>query len=139
MDPASVVGLLASVTQLAAQVFKVITGLHKYCRDVRAAPARSEQLQREFNNLSKFVTQLQSILGTNSNTLSRPSLEAEIRGFNEMLQEILRRTALRNTRGIQRLTWPFKEAETEEFIVRIERFKSSVNLVITVAQTYDSS
>ena len=137
MDPVSGIGLAASVGQLADLAFKVFTNLHKYYRDFEEAPRRSKQLRKEVKRMFTLATDLYELFEAHPRKLQRPSLVADVREFNEMLQEMLGRTSVERSRGLQRFKWPFKEVEHQEFLRKIERFKSSFSLVISIMQRYN--
>jgi hypothetical protein len=136
MDPVTAIGLVASIGQLASLAVQVFTNLHKYYRDFEQAPKRSRQLRRELDRTFVLVTEVQSTFEANPCELLRPSLESEVEEFKEVLQEMLNRASPQNIKGLRRLKWPFREAENDEFIARIERFKSSFSLVMNIADAY---
>lgn len=136
MEPVTAAGLAGSVAGLADLAFKVFSNLHKYYRDVRSAPAQSEQLRRELDAMLDLITVMQETFEANPNELLRPSLAAEVNDFEAMLQDMMRRTQPRNTQGLQRLRWPFREDENKYYISRIERFKLSFSLVMNITQMY---
>ena len=137
MDPITAVGFTTTVAQLADLAFAVFTNLHKYYRNFESAPKRSEQLRRELDHMLDLLTDLQDIFKKNPNESLRRSLELEVKDFDGLLQDLLNRTKPQNTKGFQRLKWPFKEAENEELIRRIERFKSSFSLAMNACQRFD--
>jgi DNA repair exonuclease SbcCD ATPase subunit len=137
MDPITVVGFAANVAQLVDLALAVFTNLHKYSRNFESAPKRSEQLRREVNHVVDLLADLQDIFKKNPNEFLRRSLELEVKELEVLLRELQSRTNPQNTKGFQRLKWPFKEAENEDLIRRIERFKSSFNLAMNISQTYN--
>jgi hypothetical protein len=133
MDPITAVGLVASVAQLADLMLRIVTNLHNYYRDFEAAPRCSAQLRTELKRLFLLVSDLEEL---SEAKLRRFSIEAELKDMVQLLQEMQSRLTPRHTRGLKRLQWPFREAENKEFLNRIERFKSSVNIILNIEQTY---
>lgn len=136
MDPIGAVGLAASAAQLATLAGAVLTNLYQYCRNVAMAPKYSEQLRRELGIVCDLLVDLQMVFEANVHRLSRPSLNTEFQDFNEILQELMRRTTPKQTKGKERLMWPLRQDENARFLSRIERFKSSYSLLLNIIQAY---
>lgn len=139
MDPITGVGFAASIAQLATLAFAVFTNLRKYYRNFESAPKRCEQLRKELDHMIDLLADLQEIFTESPNESLRCSLELEVKDFDGFLRDLLNRTKPQNTQGFQRFKWPFKEAENEELIKRMERFKSGFSLAINISQRRDPS
>lgn len=135
MDPVTGVGLAASAAQLAEVVFKVFSNLYKYYRDVKSAPANSEQLRHELDTMVDLLGLLQESLDKNRGEVLAATFNTELKEFESMLRTMLKRTTPDRTVGIQRLKWPFKTEENARYIARIERIKSSLSLVMNTMHT----
>lgn len=131
MDAVTGVGLAASVVQLADLVFEVFSNLHKYYRDIKSAPANSEQLRRELDTMVDLLALLQESLDKNLGDRLGASFDSELNQFQSTIQTMLERTTPDRTIGIQRLKWPFKKEENIRYIARIERIKSSFSLAMS--------
>jgi hypothetical protein len=137
-----IVGLLASVAQLADLTLKVFTNLYRFYGDLKNAPVRSAELREELGTILSVIETLKEALDQNTRTnpnLGRGILETTVAQFVKLLQEMERRIAAHRTSVIQRLKWPFDERENKQFVERIERYKNTFNLALNVSQTYYSN
>lgn len=136
LDPITGLSLASSVAQIADLTFKLFTNLHKYYRDIRAAPTRSRELRMEVDAMLDLITELHETFERNPQGLYRPSLKEGVNEFRWMLEEMVRRTLPEKAAVLQRLKWPFKETENRDFLFRIERFKTSFIMVMNISQKY---
>jgi hypothetical protein len=101
-----------------------------------AAPRRSEELRLGIDTLVRLLPELRDAFEADIDETKKDSLKAEIKEFEAVLRELLERTTPQKVKGIQRLKWPFKEAENARYISRIEIFKTNFALVMTVGHRY---
>lgn len=132
---AEAIGLASALAGLANLTLQIFTNLYQFYEDVRSAPARSDQLRTEVGSLLDLCKVLQDIVEVQNESL-KTSLTEHINGFNATLNEMSLRTRPKNAKGVQRFKWCFKAYENMEYISRIERFKSSLNMILHMNETY---
>jgi hypothetical protein len=132
---AEAVGLAGSIAGLANIALSIVSSLYKYGVDVKSAPTQSEQLRKELSELQTLCQIVEGNVGVTKDGLPE-MLEGQIKEFRRTLEAMLIRAAREKTAGLRRLKWPFDKAENAEYIARIERFKSTLHLIMNVDQTY---
>ena len=132
---AEAVGLAASVGSLASLALSIVSALYKYGSDFKSAPAHSEQLRKELGDLRTLCELVEKTVEVTTKGLPE-SLDAQIAGFKTTLEDMLKRAAAERTSGLRRLRWPFDKAENMEYIAKIERFKSMLNIILNIDQRY---
>ena len=132
IDP---VGLAASVASLAELAFAIASALYKYSGDVKNAPDQSEQLRKELGDLQTICKIVQESVEVETKGLPE-ALGTQVVAFKATLDMMLKRAAIEKTSGLRRLKWPFTKSENVEYIIKIERFKSTLNLIVNIDQTY---
>ena len=130
MDPVTVIGLTASVTQLAHQTFKIFGNLSSYYRDVRKAPKRSKELRDEIDLLTHILVIIRDSQFDSIAAQHWPMFQETFRMLEALLQDLYRLTEPKETSGIGQLKWPFSQAENAAQINKIERLKSNLNLLL---------
>src|SRR5579859_2470604 len=124
MDPASIVGLVASVAQLAQLALGVFSNLNTFYRKARRAPERSRKLRDGLDSLRDLLEDVHHALKNGPPTRTLQSPPKEFHDMIQLLQGLRDRTAQKETQGfIRRLQWPFREDENEEIIQHIEHLK----------------
>jgi len=139
MDPVTAVGLATSADQLVALVGKVLISLYRYGGDVKEAPRRSAKLRDELSTTISLLGLVEEALKERPQVvvaLHGPSLVQTMSQFRELLETLERKIQADVTRGIRRLTWPFKKEEIDVHISRIERYKATFSLVLNIQQVY---
>lgn len=133
MDPVTGVGLAASVAQLAGLAKDVVSAMYQYFDAVNNAPKRSLELRQEMSTICDLLNSLELILdSTPTSSPSLDSLKNSLPEFAGMLREMKARTDSSQVKGVKRLMWPFKRDENERLLSRIERYKSSLHMVLTI-------
>jgi len=132
---AEAVGLAGSIAGLASIALSIVSSLYKYGGDVKSAPARSEELRTELSELQTLCKIVEDNVRVTKDGLPE-ALEGQIKEFRRTLEAMLIRAAREKTAGLRRLKWPFDKAENAEYVARIERFKSTLHLIMNVDQTY---
>lgn len=130
MDPVTAIGLIASVGQITEGTVKLAIKLTHYFHDVKNAPARSQELRSELRTLASILSLIQETLQIDSRALR--TLEYSIDEFQELLAELSIRIAPERTEGFNKLKWPFTATENEKILAKIERYKSTFNIALTL-------
>lgn len=136
LDAVAVVGLVSGVATLADAIIEVFKCLSQYWRDIESAPRRSEELRREIDTLFSLIPKLRDAFDADVDDITKEHLKSEVDDLVAMLQKLLERIKPNKVKGIRRLKWPFKEAENSRYISKIERFKSTFSMLMTVGQRY---
>ena len=141
MDPATALGVAAAAAQFLVLAVQVTKALKQYFTDVFEAESQVIELRSEMAILYGVVSQLQFIIETaphDTNSLSNPSslhstfMDA-IWILGEMMNKINAVTGA-NPRLSQKLKWPFKAAEVDEYITKLRRHKATMSLAIQTQQ-----
>jgi Fungal N-terminal domain of STAND proteins len=133
-----VVGVIASVAQLADYTGLVLVKLHTFCHTVKDAPTQAKQIRDELQAVISVLHSLGKIEQQKRicHSLQVFRLDAVAAGFNETLKNIERRLRPNRTTGFRRLTWPFTKAEVERVLLRLERFKATSSLALNLHHRY---
>ena len=135
MDPVSIIGLAASVNQLAATAKSTFSVLFQYYGDFRDAPKRSRELRQELGTICDLLDSLDDGLtsqSTNSSFTIPASLNLAIEEFQTMLENIKPRVKESQTKGVRRLKWPFTKDENDRYLSRMERYKATINVALNI-------
>ncbi|KAI1130746.1 hypothetical protein F5Y10DRAFT_107493 [Nemania abortiva] len=138
MDPASVVGLAASIIQLIETTATVL----RYANDVRDAPTERAQFARHASSLLALLTDLRYRV-EEAKSASEPWFVA-LRGLGveggplDELKDRMERLATklqplpagRLEKARKALTWTLDKKEISEVLVQIERAKTLVMLAL---------
>lgn len=132
VDP---VGLAASIASLAELAFAIASALFKYSMEVKAARDQSDELRKELADLQIVCKTVEETVKVETKGLPK-ALESQVVTFKATLEIMLKRTAPEKSSGLRRLKWPFDKSENAEYIAKIERFKSTLHLIVNIEQTY---
>jgi hypothetical protein len=135
MDPISVIGLAASVAQLAGIAKQTFSTVFQYLEDVKDAPERSRELRGELLTVTDLIQSLEEILNRSppkSSFTPPPSLTSAIPEFKDMLETMQTRVTEAKTKGVKRLKWPFTKEQNERYLTRIGRYKDTFNLALSI-------
>lgn len=134
MDPFSVIGAAASVAQLVGLAKDVLRNLWDYSVAVKNAPKHSRELRREMGALAELLESLDDTLDSQS---AKPLFTESdpMTGFLELLEELNVRLTERKTKGLGRLLWPFSQDENERLLTKIERYKTTFGLALSLKST----
>jgi len=138
MDPLTALEIAEKVGSLAGPLSSVFKGLYEYYQNVKKAPENSRQLRDELYALSDVAQNMNILLAKSSRRASgNIVMDETVVEFEKMLHEMERKVHLpKGTITWERLKWPFSLKETAEYIERIERFKTTLNLALSVFQRY---
>lgn len=102
------------------------------------APKRAAELRNELQSVSCLLDQMKEQFADVPETLASSrlweSMKRSTEEFEQMLQTIRGRIQKERTKGLQRLLWPFTNSENKEFLDRIERYKASFELALSIKQ-----
>lgn len=135
IDPLSATALAATSGQLAEWAFQVFYNLTRYYFNVRDAPRRSRELREELNSLIELLVELEDTF------LQAPTIElantiySEFQAIRTLLDQLVQRTNSKETKVFRRLRWPFLEAENNQLISQIGRFKENLSLSLQTSHT----
>ena len=138
MDPVSAFGVATGVAQFADLAANVYMSLFKYFRSVKQAPKLSEELKKEALSVSNVVDHLKSLLETrNTETVNISASSKEtLTEFSQTLTDMNNQVAVKESEWGKRLKWPFTEKENQEYLSKLERYKSTFSLELDVIQRY---
>jgi hypothetical protein len=135
MDPASAVELASTVIDLAEFAFKIFSKLHKYYRNVKAAPAKAAELREEFQRVLDVVSGLQEYLESRPHALS-PTILEHIELFRFVtLEEMWSAIQPQQVHGLRRLKWPFQERQNMEYLTKFRSFRDHIDFALGAANT----
>ena len=135
MDPATVLGLAASVETLAGLAATTFCSMYQYYESVRDAPKRAQELRQEMSAIGDQLNALAVVMTRNQSNVTvtlPPSFKDSISEFETMLRDMYKRVTPPATKGLKRLAWPFSKEENDRLLSRIERYKSMVDLALNV-------
>jgi hypothetical protein len=139
MDPASAVSLAASVAQLAGLAKSALCHLIQYYEAVVEAPKRSQELRQEIMTLCDLLDTLKSALNSKvagSHFTTSESLIESITDFQQLLTlDITPRIQASQTKGLNRLRWPFTKVENERLLQKMDRYKEAFNMALGLKTT----
>lgn len=135
-DPISLVGLVAGVAQLIDSTRKVV----QYCKEIKHAPKGKAMFAQESSSLLSLLISLRDDLKkANENDHWPTALRAtELEGglidqLSQSLKEVTRK--LERPHGPKavywKFSWPLEKQEVKDLLVKIDRMKSSIQLVYT--------
>jgi len=140
MDPVSALSVAAAAAQFAEQVLIISERLYQFFKTVKNAPKLSRELRQEALLLSDTLENLRSVFTAPdaSKALRKASPSADLlQGFEETIKQIAARVEIKEGEASwKRLVWPFTQKENEDYLAKLERFKSSFQLALQVLQSY---
>ncbi|KAK6500285.1 hypothetical protein TWF481_010630 [Arthrobotrys musiformis] len=128
-----------------AGIIGVVQGIHgcwKFYSGVKGAKEDVDKLTVEIDNIKGLVEQVKTFLNdTNYDGLSDSrELKGALEGCRNELQQLQGKLDSQKDRGsrlgfFKRTKWPFVKPDIVEIINSLERWKASIDLVLTVYQT----
>jgi hypothetical protein len=141
MDPITAIGLVASAAQLGDYTITVVRSLLHYVSEVKEAPARSVELQNELATMSGMLLNLKITLETCPDNIADTrlsSLNVTFTKVEDTLKEILDKlegyVKPGQTKGLNRLKWPFKSQEISTYVERLQRYNGTLLSAMNVQQ-----
>lgn len=134
MDPATAIGIAASVAQLADMARAIVSNMYQYFEAIKDAPIRSQELRQEMSGVCDVLDSLEELVMRSPSMVSS-TLTESISGFRDMLDELTVRVTVTKTKGIRRLKWPFNKSENDRLLARISRYKETFSLALNIQQS----
>lgn len=138
MDPVTAFGIAANAAQFAGLAANVFMKLCRYGQSVIQAPKLSEKLREEVLSISGVLSILKSTLeSTNPDREMLPdSLKNMMTEFLQTLTDMSSRIVIHDSDLMKRLKWPFTEKENQEYLLKLEKYKSTLSLALIAIQKY---
>jgi len=127
------VQVASTVIDLAQLIYSIGKAIYRYSKDVKDVPAELYKLRAEFDELQLLANILKDTPIIQMQVLE-VAFHNQMIAFLDALKELSERTTPENGKGTKQLKWPLKKGETEDYINKVERIKSAMNLVIAVDQ-----
>ena len=131
MDPACILGVASNGLQLTQLAFSAFINLITYYSDIQKAPAQSKTLRQELDSFVDVLGNVERCFGCRG---LPQDMKKEFGTIHDLLETLYSRTTPKSPTGIRTLKWPFQQKETQEFISKIQRSKSNLQLLMD-AQT----
>jgi hypothetical protein len=140
MDPVTALGVAGTAAQFAEQAAKIFDRLYQYSKSVKNAPAKSRELRQELLLLSDLLENLASVFSkqNKSNVLPNASKYADLlQEFKETMVELGEKAEISDGEvSLKRMVWPFKQKDNEDYLAKMERFKSLFQLALQRLESY---
>ena len=117
------------------QVSNVVMSVFKYLRAVKRAPKLSRQLRDEILLIYNALEDLGSTLEAN-NISTTYSLDKVVNGFVNTMKDMQNRLQVEEGDVLKKLKWPFTQKETEEYLSKLENYKTTFIVALDTIQTY---
>ena len=140
MDPATAI----AVSTLSAKILSLIW---KYYSDVKHAKSDIERLASEIQGLHAVFQNVQGLIQKNSLAKDFPTSASLIETTKQALTDIkeLKRqldpgTGAKTMSRVGKcaLKWPLAKKEVDDWVAKLERHKTLLDLALTTDQRYDS-
>ena len=134
MDP----GTILAVAELSAKALSVIA---KYYLNVKNAKADIERLLNEIKGFHNVLQKVQELVQSPGSTrLPTSSLLAEavqqsLIDITTLIDKLHPGKIKRIKQRFRLLTWPLTSKEVDDCITKLERYKTKINLALSVDQT----
>ena len=135
MDPVSALGVAAGAAQFADMTANVFMSLFKYFQTVKRAPKLSKQLREEVSLIYKVLEDLKSTL-ENIDTPTTYTFNDIVEEFSLTMKDMERRIEVKKDEVVKRFIWPFTQKENEEYLSKLERYKTTFTLALNTIQRY---
>ena len=132
MDPATAIGLAASVDQLAGLAKAIVSNLYQYFDAVQKAPERSLELRNEIGAICSLLDRLEEALTIDPSFPSSAPLKDAMYSLQTILEGMKTRIAERQTKGLRKLKWPFSKEENDRLLSRIAHYIDTFNMALNL-------
>lgn len=140
LDPVSAISVAASACQFAEQTTKLFNALNDYFSKLRNAPELSRELRKEAFLLSDVLAELGSSFSADDQDNSLPKTKEVtdmIKEFEETIKAMAERVEIKDKEiSLKRFQWPFEQRESEKYLRKLERFKTTFQLALQTRQKY---
>lgn len=140
MDPATII----AVSELSVKILSLIS---QYYSDVKHAKRDIERLESEIQSLHAVFKKVQELIQKSSlapkfqtsASLIRTTEQAliDVTGLERQLEHEIGAKPMSRV-GKSALKWPFAKKEVNEWVAKLERHKTSLDLALTTDQRYNS-
>lgn len=134
MDPISAIGLVSSAVSVAELAGTALVKLYQFYLDSKTAASHAAELREEVGLILSLLNAVIRNSQTPASSIHLLELVWAISGLQNILTEILQRVTPESTRGLHKLTWPFKKDENERLLSKLERHKSVFILALNIEQ-----
>jgi hypothetical protein len=136
LETAASLAVAKSVDFLADLAKTIVSNMYLYFEAVKDAPRRSEELRLELASVCGLLDSLYATLtqSTISSECLIPSaaIKSAVAQFQVTLNEINARVSVGQLKGLGRLKWPFSKEENERILTRLERYKATFNMALSI-------
>lgn len=131
MDPVIAFGVAAAAAQFSGQAKDIVTSMWAFYDAVRNAPKCSQELRDELARVSDLLDSLAETLDSSSSQPLFTNIKP-VSGFEEILKELESRVSEGKAKGMGRLKWPFTEKENKRLLDRINSYKGTFDLALSI-------
>jgi len=135
MDPVTALGLLQSVDVLVGMARCIVSNMYLYFEAVKNAPKMSAELRQEMGIICTLLDSLAIAAAhedSNSQCRLASSISLATQQFKLVLSEMNTRVTVSQTSGMKRLKWPFAKEENERLLAKLERFKNTFTMAMSI-------
>lgn len=139
MDPASAFSIATGASQCIQQTAKVIAWLLKYLAGVKQAPKLAKELRMELFSIHQVLEELKSTCEGLSSGIKADALSETVSEFLNTMAEVEKNLDIKeNEINWKRFKWPLTQKDTEKYISKLERHKSTFSLALGIIQRFES-
>jgi hypothetical protein len=131
MDPVSVLHLITTVAGVAYSVISKTYTILQVAKAIKDAPKDAQNLRREMTSISSLLQSLEEVV-TSPNFTASTSLKDDLLDFQSMLNDMNATMAILETQRLEQVKWPFTVKETKDKLLKVERYKATFELALTV-------
>jgi hypothetical protein len=131
MDPVSVLHLITTVAGVAYSFISKTYTIVQAAKAIKDAPKHAQELRKEMSSISQLLQSLEEVVRSPNFTAST-SLKDDLLDFQSMLNEMNATLAILETQKIEQVKWPFTGKETKDKLLKMERYKATFELALTV-------
>jgi len=139
MDPFSALGAAVTISTFAVRAKDIVGNIYRYYEAVRDAPKRARELRQEMGYLCDLLDILEQVTNEPNFKPSQPlftAISSSIVGFKETLDDLDKRTAAANVKGIKRLKWPFSNDDNDKVLEKLQNYKTSFIMALQLKSKY---
>lgn len=135
MDPLSALGLLQSLDVLAGIARGVVSNMYLYFEAVKNAPKMSAELRQEMGIICTLLDSLGIALAhddSKSQCQLASSISVPLQQLKALVCDMNTRVSVSQTKGLRRFKWPFAKEENERLLTKLERFKNTFTMAMSM-------
>jgi hypothetical protein len=131
MDPVSALHLITTVAGVAYSVISKTYTILQAAKAIKDAPKHAQEPRKEMASISSLLQSLEEVV-TSPNFTASTSLKDDLLDFQSMLNEMNATMAIFETQKLEQVKWPFTVKETNDKLLKMERYKATFKLALTV-------